>query len=295
MKIRFTLMLTLLFCFGLLQAQIANGGFETWTGTGLQKPTGWGITEDLLLSPVNQFVFRDTTPANVVAGTASAKLVTDTVPGIGAIPGVLGNGAVTLAGGFPGAKGVALSQRPFSIEGSLKFVPAGADTMIWVYLFTKWNAGTSSRDTIAVGGFAASSTGGNWYNFKDTVQYTSTTTPDTFSILIVGGVSNQGSKLWVDDLKFTGLPTGVMHLDADDALKLYPNPASNVVNVSVDNHMIGYTARVFDLQCRLVDEFSLKNASDTFAVNNYEKGNYVFNLFDTKNQLAASRKFTVVK
>jgi L-lactate utilization protein LutB len=72
--------------------------------------------------------------------------------------------------------------------------------------------------------------------------------------------------------------SGISELTAEE-LSVYPNPASDLVNVSFDANNADYSVALMDLQGRVVSSKELTNANGaqevSFATSNIAKGSYI--------------------
>lgn len=193
---RTLLPLSLVLISGASFAQIPNGGFESWTasGMGYDDPDSWITWNILTYGSAGELSCEEISPGAV--GSSCAKVTTIDVPGLGTLPGLIFVGNTTAAG-WP------YDQRPEALNGQIKFdIPAGDGALISAG-FTRWNAGT--QETIGAGVLAIPpGTQASWQDISIPITYTSSADPDTATVVIMsssgGGVA--GSTIWVDDLSF---------------------------------------------------------------------------------------------
>jgi len=308
MKTKFTFLILLICIFFLAKAQnpaIQNGGFETWNDSVPSCPMGWDSDDHLIhkLSagiPQKGWTTRDTTPANVFAGIASCRLRTDTVSLVNKVaPGVVAYGYLGFNGSTPYPIALPFDGRPTVFSGNLKFQPNGADTAEYDLKLSKWDATGDSEIIVALDSKQVLGTSGEFIAFSDTLHYLSPVTPDSliiaFSSGLLLGKPISGSILWVDNLAFEYLSTGIQHLDIDDAVKLYPNPTANTLNISVDNYMIGYTLKVYDVSGRLTKTAVIECANYTLNISELASGAYLYAFEDKKGKVVHQSKFNVIK
>lgn len=93
------------------------------------------------------------------------------------------------------------------------------------------------------------------------------------------------------NLDWTPLSTGINE-PAFVGLRLYPNPATDVLNLELENG--DYSARVFDQQGKMVLSQYL-SGNDQWQVSNLQAGTYMLHLFDRENRTETTRKFLVVR
>jgi len=92
-------LMLLIACTSLHAQQIPNGGLNNWTNP--LQPDSWTDIDFLVPLSISATVFQDT--VDKVEGTASAKLVTDTIPGFsvnGLVPGIISLGSGNLNSGI---------------------------------------------------------------------------------------------------------------------------------------------------------------------------------------------------
>jgi hypothetical protein len=203
------------------QTPITNGGFENWPTSGNIDPIGWSSSDDFL----TQFGLGDphgcekeTTAANVYAGTSSVVLTTKSVaiPTIGnfTIAGILNIGKSSLS--LPSLQltvgGVAYASRPDSLVFAYQYITPPTTTDSGVITVTLTQA-SSNNSTIPIGSAKVYLSYSSTYSvYKAKINYESAQNPDTLKIqaqssaaLFMNGVD--GAQLWLDDVKFVGLDT----------------------------------------------------------------------------------------
>ena len=190
MKTKFALLFIFLYSFFGASAQqpvIQNAGFETWNDSVPSYPVGWDSDGHLIhkqsaLLRQKGWCVQDTTPANVVAGSASCRLRTDTVGVINTIiPGVVSYGSLGF-NGTPYPIGVPFTGRPTVFSGSVKFIPNGADTAQFNLFLSKWDATGDSEIIIVLDNEIVLGTDSSFVTFSDTLHYLNSFTPDTIII-----------------------------------------------------------------------------------------------------------------
>ena len=189
--------------------QIPNGSFENWNNK--YTPTGWSGVEDLLstLLPIttSYFTFKDTT--TFTQGTASIKLLTDTVPGVynsivGIQPGLatLGTAALVPSGGSyaPAFTGIPFAYRPDSIIFDYFATSPGLDSGGVQLALTR-------RGAVVLGAGTYLHLDSNWVHVALPLAqaYVSTDYPDTLTIQFVSSAHQTavvGTSLHVDGVRF---------------------------------------------------------------------------------------------
>jgi len=310
MKTKFTLLVLFIWSFFSASAQqpaIPNGGFETWTTTSPSYPDGgWDTGDHLIFElssgiPQRGWCIKDTTPNNVAAGVASCRLRTDTVPLVNQIvPGIVAYSRLALdVNNNPYYIPLPFNGRPTVFSGNIKFAPNGADTGEYRVYLTKWDAVGDSEISIVKFDKPIVGIGNGFVAFSDTFQYLSSETPDSiivaFSSGLISGNPIPGSILWVDNLAFEYLSTGIHHLDMDDAIQVFPNPVSGILNISIDNYMTGDIFRVYDLSGRLSKSVVLDKANYTLNISELSEGAYIYAVENTAGKIIHQSKFNILK
>lgn len=77
-----------------------------------------------------------------------------------------------------------------------------------------------------------------------------------------------------------------------DAIEVYPNPASNIINIKMDNVYKGTTATLHDAMGRVVSSIEVTNNHTTIPVDGLTQGVYLLNL---KNGTVSETKRIVIK
>jgi hypothetical protein len=277
---------------------LPNGGYENWTSGANSRPVGWSTVESAagslaFLLGGKQFTTKETTPANVTEGAASAKLKSDsvTVTGQGSflIPGTLILGTATLntanlgGGGLPiDVSGYPFTYRPDSLRFTYKYVPTGSDTGSVIAAITAYSGGSTKR--VASADLRFTGTGNSFITATIPFDYDSTNgnlTPDTLNsfILSSGTAGRVGSTLWIDDVKlvYNNQPNGISEVSISAyAVKVFPNPASAVLNFVANTSLDNAVATVYAIDGRKVLEQTV--VSDKITTDALTTGKYLFNI-----------------
>jgi hypothetical protein len=75
---------------------------------------------------------------------------------------------------------------------------------------------------------------------------------------------------------------GVSEIALENLVKVYPNPATEWIQISTDSDFIGATVRVFDQKGALVYSGVISNSQEQVQVGNWSKG--VYQIFVTHNE-----------
>ena len=268
-------------------AQIPNNGFENWTSMGsYNNPDSWDQL-NAMTSSMSVYTATKGTPGS--PGTAYLKLVSKNVTGMGVMPGLATTGMINMGnmsvtGGFP------FALRPQSLTGARQFMASGSDAgFIAVYL-TKWNSSMGMRDTVAMAMQNLSGMAMSWTNFTINLMYMSGGFPDTAQIILSssGMTPVANSYLYVDNLAFAGSVTGIKENKLNAEVKLFPNPTSDKLVVSVANSKTTKgQIEISDMQGRKVKALSNIDftMSNTIDVADLPKGEYIIKLSTSEGLL----------
>lgn len=297
-------------------SQVPNGGFENWSPYGaVEIPDSWKTTDSVSftnLVPQHSAV-RDI--SDVQSGAASLRLtswtyyITGPLPFIPGLPGCASNGSVvvdaanfsiTPSGGTP--DNVAHGY----LGGYFKYSPTNVDTGSIEVLLSRYNSGTSSRDTVASGIFQTNSQVNVYTKFSILLSRKNAGNPDTSliwiqsspraPIAIGNGPGETGSRLQIDSLHFSSL-IGVDEINNPiQAVALYPIPAVNQLNIRVDlSRTANVLYRIYDVKGQLVSSDMLEPKETSVNISSLAGGTYYLNLLDAQNAILYKTNFTVSK
>ncbi len=213
-------------------AQIPNSGFEDWNTMGsYMEPQGWATTNPYSAGPFYA-VTRSTDhyPSNV--GNYSVRIENDTsllpnYPGYGIImPDTLDEPQPV----FP------ITGHPTSFTGYYKYAPLNGDTMslsLGLYL---------NGSSVAWAQLSVSVSVSNWTSFN--IPISGYATADSAHIILSTyrpgplptDIPRGNSVLYIDNLNFDSLITyASAPISKNTSFNLFPNPASDIVTLDVDN------------------------------------------------------------
>jgi hypothetical protein len=306
-KLLFTLVISGMYLSGFAQAPTLD--FESWSGN---NPSGWVSANAIMLLGNPQSVFNETTAANVHGGVSSMKIVTVTLtnnpdpanvpnPMGAAFPGVVNLSPLSLKDGYQYAG------RPTTANFWYKYAPVGADSASCFIMLSKWN---TTRDTIAVGGWVLKTAATSYAQATINLTYDaafSTMIPDTMRLYYSAtcyatlSCGTAGSTLWVDDIGFSGW-NGVNENPNAEGVTLYPNPANEFVNISVDALNEAYSVSAFDATGRIISTAALLSAtngmnrkSGVINTASLPSGLYSYTVNSKEGIAVRSGKFSVVR
>ena len=214
--IRFLLLAVFVSGFAILRAQtISNPGFEDWSTTGFQDPVGWVSTNSFCA--LNQVPFNVTKSTDAHSGTAAVKCETISCNGIN-LHGLVSYHTTTTV-------------TPDSISAWVKYTPAGND------LFRMTAEAFHDGEYIGIGVYTGGATNGEYIQIAVRIDYFSAEDADSIIISFISSEAapQAGSVLLADDV--SGVPppvtVGLNELDQEAPFSLYPNPASESLNIEV--------------------------------------------------------------
>lgn len=274
--------------------QLSNNGFENWTAG---NPNNWGSFDEMLtgLGVTGTTLETQVSPGN--SGTSACQLMTQTVLLLQTtVPGVINSGPITYGAQVDFAL-TPYSGTPSDYTFYYKFSPVSGDTAGTQVVFTKWNTGTNSRDTIAYGGDLIVGAANNFTLRSVPITWLVTgVAPDSISMIFLssaGFVAQPNTKFIVDDVNMV-FPLGITEPFMLNEISVYPNPATDLVNFSTKNPSAA-NVDVFDFSGKRVASQSLENGTSSVNTSNYAAGVYLYRILDENGKELKSSKFSVAK
>ena len=259
-------------------AQIPNSGFENWTGG---DPDSWASSNVFPAGLVNIFQTTDNH-----SGTYALK---------GEVVDFFGTNMAPIVQSGPGAAGFPITEQYRSFELYYKFTSSGGDKF-------SVNVGLEKNGTpIAQGAVAIPTTIGTYTFLSVPLTYMIEDVPDLaiIQISITGPVTGPdvhvGSVMFIDDLAFS-LETGIDKPATPGLItKCYPNPASDIINILLNENSGDVLLKVFDTYGKEVKSMDCyqQNGNDVilFSVADLPSGLYFYSLNGQGKQY--SGKFSV--
>lgn len=214
-------------------AQIPNPGFENWTTVGSYvNPTDWGTMNN---TTATFSLYTATTGTPGSPGSSFLKLTSKTinssvVNGI-AVSGVLDSMTMQPKSGF------AYNTRPANLTGKWQHMIYGSSQGSIQILLTRWDTGLNMQMPVASGSITLSGMAMSWANFSIPINYVDGNNPDSCIIILKASGSNPTNNdyLWVDNLAFSGLVTGIQNQESFlSNLTVYPNPSTESLNLDLN-------------------------------------------------------------
>jgi hypothetical protein len=283
-----------------LKAQ-SNGGFENWSlSFGIEDPDTWQTLNFFSVYPVNSLSAFKVSGVDKHSGNFALKLKTVYIqnnpnPSLtGDTTGGIFTGKITFSP-FAYQYGFPYTGRPEKLDFWSKYIPVGADTAGAVVVLKRWNG--FYTDTIAVGSLFINATPG-YTKFSVDLVYYSTEIPDSafvgFASSKSSNIARINSTLYVDDVTFTGW-VGINKYEKNvGAVKLYPNPANDYLNISTTFPEADNIA-IKDISGKFIGVYNIQNYLVSINTGLFEDGIYFFQIHDKKGAILTNGKFSVVK
>lgn len=294
MKIKFTLFALLsVVVLGLNAQQLNNSGFNTWTTL---APTDWGTIESAIGQPFG-LATKDT--ADKVEGAASIAIKTDSVQtpnGKILVSGFVSSGSTAYAPPSFVITGAPFAFRPDTLFFAFKYAPgAGGDTAALQIYLTK----NDTIDVIAGGVTIPAAAQWSLIYVPLATAYVSSQTPTELALQFYSsaGGGKTGSLLKVDAVRFgyVNLPSALQQIADELNVNVFPNPASNQVNIQAASDMSGYYFEMVDMNGRIVISENLNGTSVVVNVSELSKGNYVYRISDANGIILNRSQISIAK
>jgi hypothetical protein len=230
---KFSLLLLVALITSILQAQIPNSGFESWTNMGTyETPDQWGNMNAATAS-ANVFTTAKGTPG--ASGSYFVKLTTKAV-GTVVTPGIIVSGQLNTTTWQP-ISGFPYTLRAEKLKGKYQYMGYNNDSATISGWLTKWNTSTNHRDTIATLKVTTAGMVHTWTNFALPFTYFSTENPDTAVIMISSSsrTPKKNSFIWLDGLLLDGLVTAIRKEEPVGDINVFPSPARTEVNLAFNS------------------------------------------------------------
>ena len=315
-KLSLLLLVTLIFNSKIASAQnLINAGFENWTNVIIfNEPTGYVSSNYFSIILGSGGLPR----ANVSkssgvkhGGNFAAKLESyaqNTGDSLG-VPGLLITGSLDIASaaitpGFP------YVGRPAELRGFYKYAQGlSTDSGTALVSLMKRNILTGQQEAVAVG-FGVFSNKTTFGEFSVPLFYASNEMPDT-AIIVFSTTSSLstdsaaltsapvGSILYLDDLSFFGsVAAGLESIDALLQVSAYPNPSSDLVNITFVQKAAGAgQLTIRDLRGKLIYQQAINLSAGKneipVATKDWDSGLYLYQINTPEGMV--NRSLSVIK
>jgi len=279
-----------------------NGGFENWsTVYGYQTPDNWQTLNFLSITfPANPLSAFKASGIDKHSGNYALKIKTIFVNNNPAPDKIDDSVGLTFTGKIsispPSYKyGFAYSGRPKKMEFWSKYLPVGNDTGGARVFLQKWNG--VNHDTVAFGEINILATAA-YTLFTVNLTYYSSALPDTAAI-VFGSSKNKassrvGSTLYLDDVAFIGWVGIEEHNRFSDKVKVFPNPAVDIVYIQAQIDEAN-NVKVIDALGKQVGIFKIQNYRVALNTSLFAEGLYFYEIRDKKDQILTKGKFNIIK
>ncbi len=304
------------------QERPANGGLEGWRrgqfrccGRNVENPFNWGIPEQSCGLNYNKFVFLEDNPFNVHSGRYSALLYSDTtfLNGVGLQPGMLVYGgyqdpldsAIRIGQAVP-QYGLPIDSNPEKLDFWLLMSHDLADTFSYMYLFTRWDSTLHQEDTIAFAQKDIPDTQApidQWFRIRDSICYRHSGKADTVKMIFYGGRFGNpalaGNSTWIDDIKFiyiqdsVSATTGIKG-SSDVNCRIYPNPASNILQIQSPVDATCCFVTLTDHLGRCVYHSMLLSPLWATDISDLSSGSYICSITNADNNLLCQKRIVII-
>ncbi|MBA4260271.1 MAG: hypothetical protein C0446_13990 [Chitinophaga sp.] len=276
----------------LVVGQIPNNGFETWNSfVGYTSPSDWDNLNQMTYSKGVSTCIKGT-PG--YPGASYLFLISKTVTGKGVVPGRVVSGKID-TNTYKPISGYPFSNRPQVLNYNIQYMPYDpSDSTSVKVLLTKWNVGTSIRDTVAYGASYYNAMAHSWFVGSTYLNYLNGDAPDSAMIVISSSSSNpkDGSYIYIDNLQFNGSVIGIEERQPSEKdVEVYPNPASNSISIKVKDNAETTFIYVYDAigkQIYALRVLELVNINTS----SWEKGFYTFRIIQN-NKYSINKKIII--
>jgi hypothetical protein len=165
-----------------------------------------------------------------------------------------------------------------------------------------WNSVTKKRSLLGAALWKNSAKETTWTLANMPINYNPDSIhvmPDTILIVYSAcsvyskAIPKIGDTLCIDA---ASVVLGVDNVSADrDNVNIYPNPASEQINLAVTGQFRAKTVEVYDITGKLMGAYTIRNNFVTINTQSYSSGMYFYKLFDNTGAQLNVGKFSVVK
>lgn len=269
------------------QAPLQSGDMENWiydSGGDYYELSGyWATTNPVsklsIFAPVT--TFREET--DVYSGMYSAKMVSNMFV-------LLPVAGIIFSGYFDDSQindpseaaklGVPFTDRPSFFKGYYKYTSVSGDSAAIVAQFHRYVNG--QQELVGIAPLIEYNTVANWTAFNIPVKWLSTASCDSMTVLFTSSAGGEdfqaanGSTLLVDEVAFeysTGLTKPLM---PEVSINVYPNPASEVLNIHFPDYKATSMLSVFDAEGKLITTQALDQETTKMDISFLAPGHYFY-------------------
>lgn len=287
------------------QTSIDNLNFETWVTSAsgrFEDPTPASIwatpnyAMDLILGNPSTSIVQKSTDMH--GGSFAALMKSRTIVGnfVGA---TLFTGSLDITSPFsPIPKlGVPFTGRPTSLKGWYKYTSVNNDSSSIYVKLTKWNSSTNTRDVVGFIEKRDYSSVNAYTPFELVINYTSTDTPDSITVVFsasAGAEQNKGevgSSLWIDDVSLNYFPASIEDQKViQENISMYPNPTVDQLTVISEADISSYA--IYSCTGQMVQTAGFNVASKHISLKDLTIGHYMIHFFDSAHHTVGQKLVT---
>jgi len=285
------------------QAPLPYTDMESWDydsgGQYYELSGDWASTNPVsklsILAPVT--LFREDT--DVYSGMYSAKLVSGRFVAL-PIAGLLFSGwfddSQVTNPSEAAQLGVPFTDRPFAFKGYYKYTSVNGDSAAIVAQFHRYVNG--AQELVGIAPLIEYNTVSSWTPFNIPVIWLSAAACDSMTVIFTSSAGGEdfqaadGSTLLVDEASFEYTTGLTMPLMPEVSVKVYPNPATEMLNINFPDFQENSMFSVFDSEGRLVQTQALTRETTTMDVSLLTPGHYFYQV-KTYEHVDVAGKFEV--
>lgn len=280
------------------QDTIPNPSFENWINSGVyDEPAGWTTGNSI----VGNLIQTAQKSSDAYSGSYSLKL-TSMYFALGGltIPGVATTGSISLDANFNPtfSGGTPFNKVPQALTGVYKHSPGAiGDSAAISITLTKYDSLQDTFLVVGLGAFFSADTVSTWTPFVIPIMHLLPVDPDSLLILITSSISAspaQGGTLWLDDLGFTW-PIGIQNTGNQFVLNVFPNPASDFLNIAISETHPGLRFYVYNLLGENLIQTNFNGKLQQIDISTLNKGLYIYRLIENDGTILDSGKFQVTR
>lgn len=255
---------------------LPNYSFELWETMdyAYQEPDGWSTDNEIVLRNADQVLV--TPSEDAYNGDYAAQAQTGQF-GTSPLPAFLSVGAFNAYDNNLPREPIPYNYTPAYLEGYYKYSPVEDDTATIGAFFYK-DGNLIGEDYIDIGEETNVYT--NFY-----VDINLSDTPDEMMIMVFSG-NIAGSTLLVDEVKLTDEITSIATTGTDSGFNIFPNPATNQVNIEQSGDSQPERILVKDISGQLIARYD--GPQQQLDVSEYQPGQYLI-IIETKQSQSVQK------
>lgn len=291
-----TLLAVFAFATGQAQTTIPNLDLENWDDFGSYEEPAGGVwtTANKVVQLSSLYPVTTTKSSDAHSGSWAAKIETSQIPVISTlVTGTLSTGEFRTTATPPNnlLRGTPYTARPGVFRGWYKFTSVQGDSCSIYMWLHKWNG--TGRDTVGFAGFFPKQSVNTYTQWDIPIDYKSSDSPDSVSIVFASSAAGElfqgqvGNTLWIDDLEITsatGVPSVLM---PEIGVSVYPNPASEWVELKMESTLMGAEVDVYAVDGRIVATVPVTADLARVDVADFAAGTYTYVVREAATKLVS--------